>query len=412
VSESVASARHGSVPASKNGAERASPVAMKRTVWFVSQVFGRQENSTGYLLSQLAEALGVDHRIAVITPHDGLKPVRGGRSLPLRRAGQAVADASMLGWRAMRRVRRGDIVIALTNPPLLPAILAPITALRGARLIVLVHDVYPEALYASRWSSGYSIAARIFDRLNTRALRTAHAVIAIGRDMQRLLSSKLLTAPDHIDYIPNWADPEISAGEPPIDGPRQPDRPFIVQYSGKMGATHNPELLAATAELLSTRKDQVQLQVFAWGSGLDLLKGTIRRRKLTNVEIRDPCARARLAGQLASCDVGLILMRPGMAGVSVPCRLYNLMAAGKPVIVAAEAETEVAATVRETGIGWVVEPDNPESLAEAISEAASDPARLVEMGRRARRAAHDDYSLVHAVERYRQVLSRVDSIRD
>lgn len=377
------------------------------TVWFVSQVLGRHENSTGHLLAQLTGALARDYRVGIIAPAAKAQMATAGRSSLGWRTVQAVLHAMTLGWRTFRTVRRGDIVIALTNPPLLPIVLASYAARRRIKLIVLVHDVYPEAFYASEWSLRLPLIAKVFDRVNANALRRADRVIVIGRDMKRLLSAKMGDLDGSLEYIPNWPDAELEAVGSKVTGGGYVNRPFVVQYSGKIGATHDPALLVEAATLLMSQSSDVRLQVFGWGAGLEELRDSVGRRHLTNVEFHPPCARADLGGQLALCDVGLILMRRGMAGVSVPCRIYNLLGAGKPVIVAASADSEVAAIVREARAGWVVEPGDPTALMEAICQAARDPAELTRMGARARAAAREQYAFARALDSYSRVITEV-----
>ena len=84
---------------------------------------------------------------------------------------------------------------------------------------------------------------------------------------------------------------------------------------------------------------------------------------------------------LNACDVALISFVPGMAGISVPSRLYNVLAAGKPILAVADADSELARVVREEQIGWVIEPDDPAGLARAIRDAKDHPEERLEMGR-------------------------------
>ena len=54
----------------------------------------------------------------------------------------------------------------------------------------------------------------------------------------------------------------------------------------------------------------------------------------------------------------------------MPSRFYNLLAIGRPVLLLSEASAEAALTVSEHGLGWVVEPGNPDELARTIRQAS------------------------------------------
>jgi colanic acid biosynthesis glycosyl transferase WcaI len=118
----------------------------------------------------------------------------------------------------------------------------------------------------------------------------------------------------------------------------------------------------------------------------------IASRGLRNVTLLPPVAREELSASLNAADVAVVAMRAGMSGISVPSRLYNILAAGRPVIAIADSDSEIAMVVREENIGWVVPPGDLAAFIAAIHDARSDAARLESMGRRARAAAERKYT--------------------
>jgi colanic acid biosynthesis glycosyl transferase WcaI len=96
--------------------------------------------------------------------------------------------------------------------------------------------------------------------------------------------------------------------------------------------------------------------------------------------------------------------------VSIPSRLYNLLAVGRAIIVAAEPQSEAALVVEEEGIGWVVAPEDPRSLVKAIRSAAADRAETERKGRRAATTAQK-YGEGVALARYRQVVRDIQDRR-
>src|SRR6202035_3837367 len=101
----------------------------------------------------------------------------------------------------------------------------------------------------------------------------------------------------------------------------------------------------------------------------------------------DRVPESELEAFLAAADVWVIPYRRHVVGVSVPSRIYNLMAVGRPVIVTAEASSEAALMLKEENIGWVVRPEDPLDLAETIRSAAADREETFAKGRRAALAA-------------------------
>jgi glycosyltransferase involved in cell wall biosynthesis len=120
----------------------------------------------------------------------------------------------------------------------------------------------------------------------------------------------------------------------------------------------------------------------------------------------NPVIESELVEFLAAADVWVIPYRRNVAGVSVPSRLYNLLAIGRAVIVAAEPYSEASMIVRENEIGWVVPPEDPDLLADAIRQASSDRAATLQKGRRAAEVARN-YSSASALSQYSTLIHRL-----
>src|SRR5262249_52991495 len=117
--------------------------------------------------------------------------------------------------------------------------------------------------------------------------------------------------------------------------------------------------------------------------------------------------RAALPFSLSSADAHVVGLAPGLSGYVVPSRLYGVLAVGRPVIVAADAESETAQVVERVRCGVVVPPARPDRLASAIRAARAGEIDLAAMGAAGRDwvVANADRSL--AIERYRSVLREV-----
>jgi glycosyltransferase involved in cell wall biosynthesis len=304
-------------------------------------------------------------------------------------------------------VRRGDLVFLVTNPPLLPLFALLACRVRGARCCLRIDDVYPEAMVHAGLIRPGGILASIANWANRRLYRRMDRIIVLGRDMKRLVEEKLGYAGDKVLVIPNWADTDSVA---PAE--RCQNRflaqyglqgKFVVGYAGNIGRVQAVESLFEAASLLEGRPE-LHFLVFGSGQKVSWLARAVAAAQLTNLTLAGLRSRAEQAEMLNAFDVGAIALVRGMAGAGVPSRLYNLMAAGRPVLAALDAESEVAQVVREEKIGWVVPPDEPQKLAGAILEASSNRERLKAMGARARKAAEEKYSAARILGLYERVL--------
>lgn len=392
-----------------------------RTVWIVSELYAPELTSTGYFVTEIAERLaarGAPVRAVCSQPTYAERGTvaprrerRGGVDVS-RTRGPSLSKDRVLGkianmsafcagvWRTLsREVAAGDVVLAVTNPPLAPYVAARAARRRGAHFALLVHDMFPETLSATGFASPDTSIVRALDAASRRLLRSADLVIAIGRDMERRLLDK---GARNVAMIPNWADvTEIRPVSPPPSGDGDP---FIVQYAGNLGRTHDLGLLLDVARATG---DVARWEFIGAGAQRPVVEAGARARDLHNVRVADYRPRAERSASLGSCHAAVIAFRAGMAGISVPSRLYNIMASARPVLAVCDADSELAMVVREHDIGWIVAPGDRAALEATVREAAAAPERCVAMGERARAAVERLYARDIVLDRYADAIQAV-----
>ena len=270
------------------------------------------------------------------------------------------------------KLRRGDVTITVPAPFMLPYAFAAAAKLRGARSVLIMHDLYPDVLIMAGLLKPHSLPARAMRGLNALMFRALDAVVIIGRDTEKLLLRYGGMTSDKIRFIPNWATLA------PVVRPIQPDnryrRPhaarFVVGLSGNLGFTHDPVVVFEAARLLRDDPD-IHFLLSGWGIGFDRLKQLQSEANLPNVTLVERVEDENLEAFLLAANVWLIPYRKNVAGVSVPSRFYNLLAVGRPVIIISEPDAEAALTVKEHRLGWVVAPGRSDELAKAIRLAFS-----------------------------------------
>jgi colanic acid biosynthesis glycosyl transferase WcaI len=261
---------------------------------------------------------------------------------------------------------------------MLPYAFAAAAKLKGARSVLIMHDLYPDVLIMAGLLKPHSLPAKAMRGLNAPMFRALDAVIIIGRDTEKLLLRYRGMTRDKIRFIPNWATLERGVRAVTPDNPyRRPlSARFVVGLSGNLGFTHDPVIVFEAARLLRDDKD-IHFLLSGWGVGFDQLKTMQAEAKLANVTLVDRVEDEQLEAFLSAADVWIIPYRKNVAGVSVPSRFYNLLAIGRPVILVSEVDAEAALTVTEHDVGWVVEPGRADDLAKTVSRAAgaNDPQR-------------------------------------
>ncbi|WP_334374148.1 glycosyltransferase family 4 protein [Bradyrhizobium sp. AZCC 1719] len=378
-------------------------------------------------LGKIADTLAADNRVVVVSatanPDSRSADPRSNptvveirnwsprKSALVQRAAAVCLLAARMFFSVLRRATSSDIVFCVTSPFTLPYTVLLAAKLRGAATLLLIYDLYPEALEAAGLIQSRSFAARLIRLANTLLFRSLDGIIVIGRDVPPLILKYPGVKPDKLHIIPNW--PLVPIGYREIDPSsrfRAPDASkFIVGLSGNLGFTHSPATVFEAAKLLQSESD-IHFILSGWGVGWKELNDLYAQEGLTNVTILSPVPEDELIEFLSAADLWVIPYRRNIAGVSIPSRLYNLLAVGRPVVIASEANSEGALALGEQAIGWVVPPQDPVELARAIREAARDRQATTEKGMRAASVAYK-YREEAALALYRRVVNEVRQAR-
>jgi colanic acid biosynthesis glycosyl transferase WcaI len=309
-------------------------------------------------------------------------------------------------WRVLCEARRGDVVVAMTDPPLLGVALWPAAALRGARLVHWLQDLFPEV--AERL--GVRVirpVAGILRTLRNAALRRGRAIVVIGDAMARLVERECGVAPT---VIPNWALEEEGGSMARLDHPLRREwglgNAFIVGYSGNMGRAHQLGSLIEAATLL---KDEPGIVFLLIGDGAQraALERAAQERRLANVQFRPYQPRSALRSSLTLPDIHVVSLDERLEGLIVPSKFVGVIALGKPVLWLGAKGGEVGRLVLQSGAGMVVPAGDAAALAAVILAVAREPARLQSMEGNARSLWQSRFRRADALALWQQLLAGI-----
>jgi glycosyltransferase involved in cell wall biosynthesis len=400
---------------------------------FVNRYFHPDHSATSQMLSDLAFFLADGgHAVEVVTSRqryddaDALLPTneemggvkvhrvdttRFGRD---RLAGRAADYASFYvaaGRRLGRIARRGTIIVAKTDPPLISVVASIVARRRGARLVNWVQDVFPEVAVALGMNALRGPQGRALEFLRDRSLRTATANVVVGERMAEV-ARRSGAADDTLHVIHNWAD---CSGIRPIDSAANPLRgewgmngAFVACYSGNMGRAHEFDTIVGAAAQLAG--SDVRFLFIGGGPQRRAVEAAAAARGLANVEFRPYQPRESLSYSLGVGDVHLVSLRPELEGYIFPSKLYGILAAGRPTIFIGARDGEIAKLVEREGIGLAVPQGDPAALRAGLARLQSDRALCAEMGARARRLLGARYDGAIALSRWKAMLEELDGM--
>jgi len=389
-------------------------------VIFVNRVYWPSTQATAQLLTDLAEGLAARgwpvHVIAAgedTGPHNGVTIHRTG---PGEQHGGMLSRA--LNFRrfqdAARRqldtlARPGDIVVPMTDPPMLGAAIAREAVARGAKIVHWIQDIYPEiASVHFGLFIGFFLAPLKASR--NSAWRSASACVTLGDDMARTIAGQGIPA-DRIVRIPNWAPRELHAPPTPAavaDCRTQWDLTgrFVVAYSGNLGRVHEFATVLQAAALLRDNPAVVFLFI-GEGARFDEVSAAARDRGLGNIMLLPPASREALAASLAAADAQLVTLRSEYSTLVYPSKLAGVLAARRPVLFVGPPDGDIARLLKQEDCGATLAPGDAAGLAGVITRWQADQQLTARLGLNARAAYERQFTSDTALARWEELLRRL-----
>jgi colanic acid biosynthesis glycosyl transferase WcaI len=381
-------------------------------------------SATAKMAVQVAETLAKGHQVTVLAGRPSYDPdefypyallrrdVRNG--VTVERVGSTAYPrhqmrrrvSNYLSYLALAVPRalaiRPDVILAMTDPPVAGIAGAFVARLARRPFVYNIRDMYPDMAIGgdivrpSRWIEGW-------EKMHRRALRQAARVIVLGDDMRERILSKGIN-PDRVVVVrdgtsfpasmPDRADPivqEIRSGFP-----------FVAVHAGNLGFYGAWSTLLEAAKILGNENSGLVLI----GDGANRPKLEAEASGLANVRFLPFRPFEQVPHVMMAGDIHIVTVRRGLEGVVVPSKLYSILAAGRPVLVVAAANSDAARIVCKSGCGMAADPDDPVAVAAAIRTLRNDPARLAEMGRRSRETA-EKYARVNELAKFVGIMEEV-----
>jgi glycosyltransferase involved in cell wall biosynthesis len=404
---------------------------MKR-LFFINRYFFPDHSATSQILTQLAFHLAESgHDVHVITsrqlyddPRANLNVEETCGGVVIHRLATTQLGRSQLLGRsfdylsfylsALRLLTaladQDDVLIPMTDPPLLSIIAWRVSRRRGSHVINWLQDIYPEVATELGVPLIKSPVSKLLSLARNASLRSADINVVVGTRMAQKLS-KLGISLDSIKVIPNWCDDETIV---PVVNEKNPLRTewrlqdkFVVGYSGNLGRAHEFETLLTTSQRLRNDPNIVFLIIGGGHGNTDLARRVEELGLSEKFRFLPYQSNELLKYSLSVPDVHWISLRPQLEGLIVPSKLYGIAAAGRPIIAVTAKDGEIAELVKAHACGLIVEPGNADEMAKAILQLATKDDAKLTMGLRARAMLDGEFTRRHAFRRWRNV---VDSL--
>jgi colanic acid biosynthesis glycosyl transferase WcaI len=254
-------------------------------------------------------------------------------------------------------LRRFDVVVALTSPPLISFFGSLFVRLKGGRFFFWVMDLNPDEALAAGWLKENSMVANLLAGLLRYSLRTATSIIVLDRFMKERILAKGISA-EKILVLPPWSHDDAirfdSKGREAFRARHGLREKFVVMYSGNHSPCHPLDTLLEAASRLSIQPD-IAFCFVGGGSEQTKVKLFAEQKGLTNVLCLPYQARGNLAGSLSAADLHVIVMGDPFVGIVHPCKVYNILQIGISFLYIGPEESHLSDIVANIVAGIVAD---------------------------------------------------------
>lgn len=239
---------------------------------------------------------------------------------------------------------------------------------------LLMFDVYPDVLKMLNIKET-DLIYKIWVSWNKKLFARAHRVYTIGDSLANLMAQY---APrEKIHVIPLWtglADVHpVSKEQNPFVQEHKLQHKFIVQYSGNIGGTHNIEVMIETARLLKDQKDILFL-IIGRGLKVPLVNKLVEAYALNNCMVLPFQPDNMIRYSIAAADISVVLIEDKIADVSIPSKVYNIMAVGSGILSISPVTSEINKLIKRYNIGANFKKDEIQEMADYILQLKNNPA--------------------------------------
>ena len=325
----------------------------------------------------------------------------------------AISAAAAGSW-----VGRNHGIVIATSPQLLVGAAGYIAArVQGLPFVFEVRDLWPESLEAIGAASRHSFLYRSLEYLARFLYQRADRIVVDGKWKQNALAASGVPT-KKITVIRNgvqenfFPEPESSQAQQARKALRAKynvEGKFVAMYCGTLGMAQGLETVLDAAARLRSHRGIVFLLV---GEGAEREKITRRTLDLglVNLLCLNKQPRENIPGFLAMADACLVpLRRSNVFRTAIPSKMFEAMAASKPVIL--NAEGEAGELLLEAHAGIVVPPGDDDALATAVLRLQQNPDFGRDLGANGRRVVLEKYTRRHQAASYLQLLNEMVAVK-
>lgn len=409
---------------------------MKKSLLMYTNYFYPEVATTGQILTELAEGLSETFDVTVVCEvpsyampledkyktqkyyfeeYKGLKVVRV-RVPEVNKQSKKSRIKYILSYffnciGATRKLGKFDLVFTVTQPPVLGGILGVVgKRITGGKLMYQIMDFNPEQTIAVKYA-GNKLVLNAMMWWDKRSCRKSDIVVTLGRDMQETLLKRFegKKVPNNV-VINNWIDEKaiypLSMEDEKVMTFRKQyglEGKFVIMTSGNIGLYYDFENIL---KIMEEHKDNKEVVFMFVGDGLvkPKLQTYAEEKQLKNVVFAPFQKKEDLIFSLNAADVHIVTNAKGIKGVSVPSKIYGILAVNKPIWGILEKGSEAWRIIEDSKCGVLVEAGDYDGMRNSLNEIIKDGKMFVDRYSTGREYLMQHLTKEKSIDAYRDAL--------
>ncbi len=314
----------------------------------------------------------------------------------------------------IRKLGKFDLTMTISQPPILGGLLGRYSSRKNkSKLVYLIEDFNPEQTMAVKYSKNM-LLLNMLKKVDIKTCKKSDLVITVGEDMQKTLEGRFdgKNVPNNT-VINNWIDEKEIY---PLDKNNKKvkeflkeydlENKFIIMYSGNLGLYYDLENIMDII-LKFKDNDDVRFVFVGEGSVKQKLVDKVNNYKNTNIVFIPYQKKEDLVYSLNACDVHLVTNAKGIKGVSVPSKIYGVLATNKPVIGILEDGSEASNIIKKAKCGVVIEPEDYVNIEKTFKDIINKKDNFVNKYSNGRKYLEDNLKKKISLDKYSKELKKI-----
>jgi colanic acid biosynthesis glycosyl transferase WcaI len=298
-----------------------------------------------------------------------------------------------------------DIVFLRSPPPNLAITGYILNRFKKIPVVFNVQDIHPDLAISSGILTN-PLAIKIARKFEKWAYDKSNSILVISEGFKQNLAAKGVPT-KKIKIIPNWVDTDFISPLPksnPLSRLLKLDRSFVIMHAGSLTITSYKALAGLLDTCAELKKKDIVIALVGDGLCRGDLKEKANELKLSNVRFYPFQPQDDLPQLWASADVSVVALDPDKSESSVPSKLYNIMATGRPVLGLVNPASETASIIEGVDCGLVADPRDKKSVLKVVSRLKENKKLREELGANGRKEALKKYSREVVLREYEEFL--------